>query len=152
MKSLQIVGLAALTAGLVAAAPAQAVDILATAPIELAPLKMDGRKISFSVKEYTLETGKYYKWHVEGDGVEEFTVMAPELFRNSWIAKIVMNAAECPTAKCEVELYPGGAVYALQFDDPSSADVYFVPVRTGDFEFYAKGYQPRGMTGKFKVR
>ena len=33
-----------------------------------------------------------------------------------------------------------------------AAVVYFVPLRPGEYEFYAKGYQPRGLTGKFHVR
>lgn len=147
------VALGALAAGaMLFATRAAAVDPLTQPPIELKPLMMDGRKIAFSVKDYTLETGKYYKWHVEGDGVEEFVLMAPDLFRNSWIDKITMKTSNCPTASCDVVFFPGGAITAFQADDPSGADIYFIPVRPGEYEYYAKGYQPRGMTGKFHVR
>jgi len=132
--------------------PAGAVDATAGPAVELTPLFMDGGKSTFSVKDYTLETGKYYKWHVEGDGREEFVVLAPDLFRNVWIDKIVMNAQDCPTTKCETILYPGGSITAFQADDPSAADIYFIPIRPGEYDFWAKGFDKRGMIGKFHVR
>ena len=139
-------------ATILSSTPAGAEDAVAGPAIELMPLMMDGGKVTFSVKDYTIETGKYYKWHIEGDGREDFVVLAPDLFRNVWVDKIVMNGANCPTAKCETILYPGGSITGFQADDPSSADIYFIAIRPGEYEFHAKGFESRGLTGKFHVR
>jgi hypothetical protein len=152
LKAASAVILPALAAAaILASSPANALDPL-TKATDLMPLMMDGGKVTFSVKDYTIETGKYYKWHIEGDGREDFVVLAPDLFRNVWVDKIVMNGANCPTAKCETILYPGGSITGFQADDPSSADIYFIAIRPGEYEFHAKGFESRGLSGKFHVR
>ncbi|WP_011581932.1 MULTISPECIES: hypothetical protein [Chelativorans] len=116
---------------------------LASKPERLEPLVL-GADLSFSVKEYTLETGKYYRWQIQSQGGEEFLVKAPELFRNSWVNQVVIN---------DIEVKPvGGGIYGVEFDDEGTADVWFVPIVPGDFEFYADGFEERGMLGKFVVR
>lgn len=116
---------------------------LASKPERLEPLVL-GADLSFSVKEYKLETGKYYRWQIQSQGGEEFLVKAPELFRNSWVNQIVIN---------DIEVKPvGGGIYGVEFDDEGTADVWFVPIVPGDFEFYADGFEERGMLGKFVVR
>ena len=38
-----------------------------------------GADLSFSVKEYLLETGEYYRWRIESQGGEEFMLLLPDL-------------------------------------------------------------------------
>jgi hypothetical protein len=53
----------------------------------------------------------------------------------------------------DIEVKPvGGGIYGVEFDDEGTADVWFVPIVPGDFEFYADGFEERGMLGKFVVR
>jgi len=115
---------------------------LASKPTKLEPLVLNS-DLSISVKEYRLSTGKYYRWTIESKGGEEFQLRAPDLMRNSWIDQIVVNG---------IETKPFGGVYGLEFDDPGTVEVYFIPIRPGDYEFYIAGQRERGMLGKFVVQ
>jgi hypothetical protein len=131
-----------LFSALLAAGPAGAEGNLASKPTKLAPLVMN-KDLSMSVKQYELTTGKYYRWQVESKGGEEFQLRAPDLFRNSWVDQIVTNG---------IEVKPMGGVYGIEFDDPGATEIWFVPIRPGDYEFYVAGQRERGMLGKFIVR
>lgn len=124
------------------AGPAGAEGNLASKPTRLEPLVLNA-DLSMSVKEYQLTTGKYYRWTIESKGGEEFALTAPELFRNSWIDQIVIN---------DIEVKPMGGIYSVEFDEPGKAEIAFVPIRPGNYDFYVPGQQSRGMTGKFIVR
>ena len=115
---------------------------LASRATRLEPLQIKG-DLTFEPKEFQLETGKYYRWRIESDGGDEFMIQAPELFRNVWINQIVVN---------DLEVHTSGAIYGVEFDDEGTIDIWFVPIRPGEYEYYARGYQSRGMTGKFIVR
>ena len=41
---------------------------------------------------------------------------------------------------------------ALFFDDEGSVDVFFVPIRPGNYDFFAPGHEQRGLKGTFVVR
>ncbi len=120
---------------------AQAEGNLASRTIRLPELFIAG-DLSMSETEYHLETGKYYRWRITSDGAEEFAVMAPELMRNSWVNQIVIN---------DLEVKPMGGIYSVEFDDAGTIDIWFIPVRTGRFEFWVDGYENRGMLGAFIV-
>jgi hypothetical protein len=138
----QISALAAAAALALIPIAADAEGNLASQPTTL-ELAIDGRNLTFSATEYTLETGKYYRWVITSDGIEEIMVQAPDLFRNSWINQIVID---------EVEVHAIGAIYGIEFDDEGTAVMTFVPIRPGNYEFYAPGYQDRGLSGTFIVR
>jgi hypothetical protein len=121
---------------------AHAAGNLASQPTRLEPLVL-GDDLSMSVKEYQLETGKYYNWKITGEGGEEFLVLAPELFRSSWINQIVIN---------DLEVKPMGGIYGVEFDDAGDIDIWFVPIQPGNFEFWVDGQRERGMVGTFVVR
>jgi uncharacterized cupredoxin-like copper-binding protein len=121
---------------------AQAAGNLASQPTRLDPLAL-GDDLSMSVTEYHLETGKYYNWKITAEGGEEFLVMAPELFRSSWINQIVIN---------DLEVKPMGGIYGVEFDDAGEIDVWFVPIQPGNYEFWVDGQRERGMVGTFVVR
>jgi hypothetical protein len=128
---------------LAASAAAFAQGNLASRPEHLDPLVL-GADLSFSVTEYQLETGKYYRWPIQSSGGEEFLVQAPELFRNSWVNQVVIN---------DIEVKPvAGGIYGIEFDDEGEADVWFVPIRPGNYDFFASGFEERGMKGTFVVR
>lgn len=123
-------------------APVRAEGNLASRAERLEPLVL-GADLSFSVTEYQLETGKYYRWRIESEGGEEFAVRSPELFRNSWIDQVIIN---------DIEVTPMGGIYSVEFDDEGVADVWFVPVRPGNFDYFVAGFESRGMIGTFVVR
>lgn len=142
MNGHRIIGGGAALAIAFAATTAFAAGNLASKPTDLDPLVVDAN-LNFSVKEYQIETGKYYRWTIESKGGEEFLIQAPELWRNGWINQVVIN---------DIEVKPLGAIEGVEFDDAGSAVVWFVVVRPGEYPFYAKGFEERGMVGKFVVK
>ena len=128
-------------AGFGGANPVLAEGNLASRPTAL-ELKINSDELSFSQSEYQLETGKFYTWSIEHDGGEEFAVVAPELFRNSWIDQLVID---------DLEVKPFG-LYSVEFDDAGTISISFVPIRPGEYSFYVPGYENRGLAGKFIVK
>jgi len=96
----------------------------------------------FSIKAYDLETGVYYRWRIVSDGREEYRLMAPELFRNSWIDRVSIEGKE---------VTPVG-LHAVEFDDEGEIDIWFVPIRTGDYRFYVESLESEGFSGVMHVR
>jgi hypothetical protein len=127
---------------LIATASGHAAGNMASKPTRLAPLVLN-KDLSMSVKEYQIETGKYYLWTIESKGGEEFQLQAPELFRNSWIDQIVIN---------DIEVKPMGGIHSVEFDEEGKAVISFIPLRPGNYEFFIAGQRERGMVGKFVAR
>ena len=121
-------------------APALAAGNLAKRAERLPELALDATK-GFSVKEYRLETGKYYRWRIVSDGREDYTLLAPELFRNSWIDQVSIEDKEVKTQ----------GLYAVEFDDDGAIDIWFLPVRPGTYEFFVENLRSQGFTGRFIV-
>lgn len=134
--------LLAALAGWTVAAGARAEGNLASDAVRLPEMRIDSAALTLSETRFELETGRYYRWRVVHDGGEEFQIVAPELFRNSWINQVVADGLE-------VQPY---ALYAIEFDDEGTIDVWFVPIRPGDYDFWIKGYEERGLAGTFVVR
>ena len=129
-------GLAATLAG-----PALAEGNLASRGTEL-ELNINTVDLAFSQTEFQIETGKYYILNITGDGAEEIQVVAPELWRNSWINQVVVN-------DLETAVY---GLYGIEFDDEGTFSIGFVPIRPGEYEIYVPGYENRGLKGKFVVK
>lgn len=127
---------------LMLAAPVLAEGNLASQPERLS-LAIDTRELSFSQTEFTLETGKYYVLEISHDGYEELMIRAPELLRNSWVNQIVIN---------DLEVHTSGSIYGLEFDDEGVMTLSFVPIRPGNYDFFAAGFEERGLSGTFIVR
>jgi len=115
---------------------------LAANATRLPDLSIDSAELTFSETEYELETGKYYRWRIVHDGGEELAVVAPELFRNSWINQVIIN---------DLEVTPYG-LYSVEFDDEGTVDIWFVPIRPGEYKFWGDGYEDRGLSGTFIVK
>jgi hypothetical protein len=107
----------------------------------LEPLFLNAAK-GFSITSYQIESGKYYRWRIRSDGLEEYKILAPGLFRESWIDQIVIE---------DKEVKPYG-VHALEFDSEGEIDVWFIPIRPGSYEFYVEGLASQGFTGTFVVK
>lgn len=121
---------------------AEAEGNLASNATRLPDLEINSENLTFSQSSYELETGKYYRWRIVHDGGEELAVISPELFRNSWINQVIVN---------DLEITPYG-LYSVEFDDEGTIDIWFVPIRPGEYQFSADGYESRGMVGKFVVK
>ena len=97
----------------------------------------------FSVREYKIETGKFYRWRITSDGRDEYKLRAPELMRNVWVEQVSIE---------DKEVKPLGGLYAVEFDDEGDIDIYFVPIRPGTYEYYVEGMRSDGMLGQFIVK
>lgn len=133
--------LAAATVSLLLAGGAHAEGNLAANGTDLT-LSINTIDLKFSQETWELETGKYYQLDITSDGNEEISVVAPELWRNSWINQIVVN-------ELEVKAY---GLYSVEFDDEGTFNISFVPIRPGEYEIYVPGYENRGLKGKFIVK
>lgn len=127
--------------GLAVVGSAYAAGNLATRPTRL-ELAID-KDLQFSKKEFQLETGKYYRLTIDSKAGDEVMFVAPDLFRNAWISQIVIAG---------IEVHPMGGIEGIEFDEDGKVDLYFVPIRPGDFTFALKGHEARGAVGKFVVR
>jgi hypothetical protein len=123
-------------------AAASAEGNLAADATRLPDLTLDSAALSMSWTETELETGKYYRWRIVHDGGEEFQIVAPDLFRNSWINQVVIE---------DLEVKPFG-LHSVEFDDEGTIDIWFVPIRPGNYAFGVAGFESRGMAGTFVVR
>lgn len=106
----------------------------------LEPLFIDADK-GFSILSYKVKAGVYYRWRIESDGLEEYKLVAPEMFRESWIDQVVIE---------DLEVKPYG-LHAVEFDDAGTIDVWFIPIRPGEYDFYIDGLKTQGFSGKFVV-
>lgn len=116
---------------------------LATRAQRLDPLLLGNDESDFwmSQKEYRLETGRYYRWRIASSGKREYNLVAPDLWRNAWIRQVQIGRIEIKT----------GSLEELDFDGEGAAEVFFVPIRTGNFAFRLRGLEERGMTGTVVV-
>jgi hypothetical protein len=138
----RILKLLAILACVFAAVSAHAEGNLAARATRLPDMAIDSTELTLSVSQFELETGKYYRWRIVHDGGEQFQVLAPELFRNSWINQVVID---------DLQVQPLG-LYAVEVDDEGTVDVWFVPIRPGNYDFWIAGYENRGLAGTFVVR
>lgn len=132
-------GLAAVV--LCLALPAGAKDNLASRPQELPALELH-EDLTLSQTEYHLETGKAYRLAIKSDGGESFALRAPDFFQQVWIDGIAVEGLTVKTT----------SLTELRFEDEGgAAEILFVPIRPGKFDFWVEGYQTRGMAGRFVV-
>ena len=126
-------------------APAFAKGDLATRAKKLEPLLLGSAESDYamSVKEYELESGKAYRLKITSVGYKGYALVAPAFFRNIWIRKIEAGDMEIKAS----------VIDELEFEDPGGeCELYFVPIRTGTYEFRIKGLEQKGMVGKFIVK
>ena len=134
-----VIGAAVLT--VFAVGGAQAAGNIVSKPTEL-KLAANTEKLTFSQTKFDLETGKYYKLTVSSDGAEEIDLRAPALWENSYVNQLEIN---------DVDVFVKGDFH-IGFDSDGEAAIFFVPLRPGNYQFYAEGYQTRGLSATFQVR
>lgn len=117
---------------------------LATKPIELETLVLGTDMIGFnvSVKEYNLETGQAYSLLIKSSGFQEYAVVAPEFFDFIWLRKIEAGGLEIKA----------NSIYELEFENEGEAEIFFVPIRPGTYEMYAKGLKEMGTSVTINVK
>lgn len=92
--------------------------------------------------KYDLETGKGYRLWLKATGAKECAFVAPEFFKNVWFRKIEVN-------KVELKLQ---AVYEIEFEREGSAELFFTPIKPGEYEWACEGLEDKGMKGIISVK
>ena len=139
-RFVSVIGAAVFT--VFAAGGAQAAGNIAAVPTQL-ELAANTANLTFSQTKFELETGKYYKLTVSSDGLEEIDLKAPDLWENSWINQVEIN---------DIDVFVSAPFHIGFGGDEGEADIFFVPLRPGNYQFYADGFQDRGLNATFEVR
>jgi uncharacterized cupredoxin-like copper-binding protein len=92
-------------------------------------------------KEYRLKVGQGYRWKIEAAPGAEYALVAPSFFRNIWIRKVEAGEVEIKAATLD----------ELEFENGGEAELFFVAIRPGTYEFGPKGMMERGIVGKIIV-
>lgn len=132
------IAMAALGAALLAGS-AEAAGNLTQRATRLPQLVID-KELNFSIKSYEVTTGTYYRWTIESKAGDEFMLVAPELFQNSWIDQVSIGG---------IEVHGAPTIRGIEFDEDGTVSIYFIPIRPGEYGFGVRGRQP---AGKFVVK
>ncbi len=92
--------------------------------------------------KYELETGKGYRLWLKATGAKECAFVAPEFFQNIWLRKIEVNKVELKVQ----------AVYEIEFEREGSAELFFTPIKPGEYEWACEGLEDKGMKGVISVK
>lgn len=111
--------------------------------VRLEPLILGSKDNNFHMepREYRLKVGQGYRWKIKAETDFEYALIAPAFFRNIWIRKIEVGTAEIKTATLD----------EIEFEDVGEAELFFVAIRPGTYEFSLRGMEARGVEGTIIV-
>lgn len=117
---------------------------LAAKPTKLDDLVLGTGDAGFGVskKEYQLVTGKAYQLKITSTGAKECAWEAPQFANSIWLRKIEAGDMEIKAAH----------LIELEFENEGEAEIFFVPIRPGNFDWRCRGLEGKGMAGKFAVK
>jgi hypothetical protein len=95
-----------------------------------------------SQKDYALTTGKAYRLKIKSTGQKECAWSAPELANYIWLRKVEVAHVEIKASH----------VYEIEMEREGEAELYFVPIRPGEYAWGCRGLEAKGMAGKFIVK
>jgi uncharacterized cupredoxin-like copper-binding protein len=128
-----------------AAAPAQAqvLDPAVHGLKRLEPLVfgVDNDSSRMAPMEYHLKVGQGYRWKIKASDLTEYAFIAPAFIRNIWIRKVEVGEVEIKAVTID----------ELEFENGGEAELFFVAIRPGTYEYGSKGLMERGVIGKIIV-
>jgi uncharacterized cupredoxin-like copper-binding protein len=95
-----------------------------------------------SQKDFALTTGKAYRLKIKSTGQKECAWAAPEFANYIWLRKVEVNHVEIKASH----------VYEIEMEREGEAELFFVPIRPGEYGWSCKGLESKGMAGKFIVK
>lgn len=135
-----------LLAVLLIAAPALAYaeGDLALKPERLPDMVLGLGEAGFGVsqKDFTLGTGKAYRLKIKSTGAKECAWQAPQFTNFIWLRKVEVNKVEIKASH----------VYEIEMEREGEAEIFFVPIRPGEYAWGCKGLESKGMAGRFIVK
>jgi hypothetical protein len=123
---------------------ARAEGDLALKPEKLPDMVLGLGEAGFGVsqKDFTLSTGKAYRLKIRSTGEKECAWQAPQFTNFIWLRKIEVNKVEIKASH----------VYEIEMEREGEAEIFFVPIRPGEYAWGCKGLESKGMTGRFIVK
>jgi hypothetical protein len=117
---------------------------LALKPEKLPDLELGLGESGYGVsqKDYALVTGKAYRLKLKSTGQKECAWAAPELSNYIWLRKVEVGGVEIKAT----------SVYEIEMEREGEAELFFVPIRPGEYAWGCRGLEGKGMTGKFTVK
>ena len=91
--------------------------------------------------EYRLKVGQGYRWKIKATDLTEYAFIAPAFIRNIWIRKVEVGEVEIKAVTID----------ELEFENGGEAELFFVAIRPGTYEYGSKGLMERGVVGKIIV-
>jgi uncharacterized cupredoxin-like copper-binding protein len=104
-------------------------------------LGVDKDSTKMTPMEYRLKVGQGYRWKIMASDLTEYAFVAPEFIRNIWIRKVEVGAVEIKAVTLD----------ELEFENGGEAELFFVAIRPGSYEFGSRGLMDRGVVGKIIV-
>jgi uncharacterized cupredoxin-like copper-binding protein len=146
MRSLIIAALVSLAAAIPSegySAKSQILDPAAHGLVRLEPLLLGSETDSahMAPREYRLKVGQGYRWKIKASDQAEYAFTAPAFFRNIWIRKVEAGDVEIKAATLD----------EIEFENGGEAELFFVAIRPGTYDFGSKGLMERGVVGKIIV-
>lgn len=123
---------------------AAAEGYLALKPERLPDLELGLGDTGYGVsqKDYALVTGKAYRLKLKSTGQKECAWAAPELANYIWLRKVEVNNVEIKASH----------VYEIEMEREGEAEIFFVPIRPGEYAWGCRGLEGKGLAGKFIVK
>ncbi|UWR21897.1 hypothetical protein [Sulfitobacter sp. S190] len=88
---------------------------------------------------WTLKSGTYYEFEIQGDGSQELALVGPEFFRAIWIDEIVVEG---------LEIRPLG-LDSVEFDEAGEMEIGFLAIKPG--RYYMKIPGSTGETQRIEI-
>jgi hypothetical protein len=123
---------------------ARAEGDLALKPEKLPDMVLGLGEAGFGVsqKDFTLSTGKAYRLKIRSTGEKECAWQAPQFTNFIWLRKVEVNKVEIKASH----------VYEIEMEREGEAEIFFVPIRPGEYAWGCRGLESKGMAGRFIVK
>ena len=95
-----------------------------------------------SQKDYALTAGKAYRLKLKSTGQKECAWEAPTFTNYIWLRKVEVGHVEIKASH----------VYEIEMEREGEAELFFVPIRPGDYAWGCRGLESKGLAGKFIVK
>ncbi|TCR67088.1 copper-binding protein [Bosea sp. BK604] len=95
-----------------------------------------------SQKDFNLLTGKGYVLKLKSTGAKECAWVAPEFTNFIWLRKVEVNKVEIKASH----------IYEIEMEREGEAELFFVPIRPGEYAWSCTGLADKGMAGRFIVK
>ncbi|WP_152455115.1 hypothetical protein [Roseivivax sp. THAF40] len=78
---------------------------------------------------WTLQSGTYYEFEIQGDGSQELALIGSDFFRAIWIDEIVVEG---------LEIRPLG-LDSIEFDEAGEMEIGFIAIKPGSYHLMIPG-------------